>query len=93
MKWLMIMLACLGFTACASIPDIYLIDRHTVMESEASGEWPQLEERFRNKALSKGPVNMAIDPSSTRKERAFRVLNGEFPAQPASTQSASTQTQ
>ena len=92
MKWPIVILACFSSTACVSIPDVYLIDRHTIMESEASGEWPQLEERFRKQALSKGPVNMAIDPSSKRKERAFQVLNGEFPAQ-AATQTKSSQTQ
>ena len=65
---------------CVSLPDVYLIDRQTVMEAEASGEWPQLEARFREAAPRKGPTPLTKEPSSKRRERAFRVLNGEFPA-------------
>lgn len=78
MKYIFTGIIFLALTACISLPDIYLIDRHTVMEAEASGEWPQLEERFRQTALSKGPTNLAEEPSGRRRERAFRVLNGEF---------------
>ena len=64
---------------CVSLPDVYLIDRQTVMEAEASGEWPRLEERFRKQAPLKGPIPLAREPSSKRRDRAFRVLNSEFP--------------
>ena len=52
-----------------------LIDRHTVMESEAAGEWPQVEKRLR---LNKGPLALRDVNDSRREERAFRVLNGEY---------------
>jgi hypothetical protein len=68
-------------SACVNLPDVYVIDHHTAMESEASGEWPQLEQRLREQAVSKGPVNLPKDPFERRRERAFNVLNGEFPAQ------------
>ena len=64
---------------CVSLPDVYLIDRQTVMEAEASGEWPQLEARFHEAAPQKGPTPLEKEPSSKRRERVFRVLNGEFP--------------
>jgi len=77
--WLLAALALL-LPGCVSLPDVYLIDRQTVMEAEASGEWPKLEQRFRQAAPRKGPTPLAKEPSSKRRERAFRVLNGEFPA-------------
>lgn len=81
MKWLAITLSTLILPGCITLPDVYLIDRQTVMEAEASGEWPQLEERFRKQVPAKGPVDLAKEPSQKRRDRAFRVLNSEFPAQ------------
>lgn len=68
---------------CVSVPDIYIIDRHTVMEAEASGEWPELEQRFLDKSISKAPTPLATEPYDDRREKAFRVLNGEMPTQTA----------
>jgi len=78
MKLLVWLFLLVGLSACVSLPDVYLIDRHTVMEEEASGEWPELEARFRQQAVKSGPTNLAEEPLEQRKERAFRVLNGEF---------------
>jgi hypothetical protein len=78
MKPLMWLFPFIGLSACVNLPDVYLIDRHTVMEEEASGEWPELESRFRQQAVKSGPTNLAEEPMEQRKERAFRVLNGEF---------------
>lgn len=74
----------LSLSACVSLPDVYLVDRHTVMETEASGEWPQLEKRFKKQSLSKGPVNLVKEPSERRRDKAFKLLNGEFPVADAS---------
>lgn len=70
---------------CVSIPDVYLIDRHTVMETEAAGDWPELENRFREQSPQTGPTNLSVEPNTARHERAFRVVNGEFPNAPATT--------
>ncbi|MGD8592964.1 MAG: hypothetical protein PVF82_09040 [Gammaproteobacteria bacterium] len=79
MKLILCVSALLSLSACVNLPDVYLIDRHTVMEEEASGEWPELESRFRQQAVKSGPTNLAKEPMERRRERAFRVLNGEFP--------------
>ncbi len=68
----------LALSACISLPDVYLIDRHTVMEAEASGEWPQVDQRFREHAIKPGPTALEADPNSPRKARSLEVLNGEF---------------
>lgn len=79
MKRIWIGAIALTLGACVNLPDIYLIDRHSVMEAEASGDWPQLEKRFQTQGVSAGPVNYAKETSGKRRQRAFRVLNGEFP--------------
>lgn len=78
MKLFVWVILLVGLSACVNLPDVYLIDRHTVMEEEASGEWPELESRFRQQAVKNGPTNLAEEPMERRRERAFRVLNGEF---------------
>ena len=70
----------LSLSACVTLPDIYLVDRHTVMEAEASGEWPKLEQRLRKDALQMGTTDLAKEPDNQRRERAFRTLNAEFSA-------------
>jgi hypothetical protein len=79
MRLLVCVFTLVNLSACVNLPDVYLIDRHTVMEQEASGEWPELESRFRQQAVKSGPTNLAKEPTERRRERAFRVLNGEFP--------------
>lgn len=76
------MLPLMIFGGCSVQPsvDVVLIDRHTVMESEAAGEWPQVQKRLR---LNKGPIALRDVNDSTRKKQAFGVLNGEYPADAA----------
>ena len=78
MKLFIYTVVLLSLSGCVNLPDVYLIDRHTVMEEEASGEWPELEARFRQQAVKSGPTNLAKETTERRRERAFRMLNGEF---------------
>lgn len=78
MKWLVTGTIIIGLSACVQLPPVYLVDRHTVMELEASGEWPELEQRLHKQSLSMGPVQLSKDPIERRRERAFRVLNSEY---------------
>ena len=64
------------FTACA--PKIYVIDRHTIMEKEAAGEWPSLEKRLLEKSKKKGPSFFQKDQGNRSKKRLLNVLNGEL---------------
>lgn len=80
MKKVFLLLIIVNLSACVSLPDVYLVDRHTVMESEASGEWPKLEQRFHKEALKMGATDLAKEPDNQRRERAFRTLNTEFTA-------------
>lgn len=78
MKVFLSLVLALTMTACVSVPDVYLIDRHTVMELEASGEWPELENRFREKALNSGSLDIPDAFAEQRKEKVFTMLQGEF---------------
>ena len=60
-------------------PQVTIADRHTVLEEDASGDWPELERRLTEPLVGMGPVPLATDPdASRRRERAFNVLNGAF---------------
>jgi hypothetical protein len=73
-----LLITSVALSACVSLPDVYLIDRHTVMETEASGEWPEVDQRFRQQAIKAGPTALEADPDSPRKVRSLEVLNSEF---------------
>ncbi len=77
-KPLVLLAAFVLLTSCVSLPDVYIIDHHTVMEEEASGEWPKLEQRFHDLAVHPGPVNLANEKNSQRRKRTFSILNGEM---------------
>jgi hypothetical protein len=64
----------LGLTAC--VPKIYVIDRQTVLEDEAAGEWPQFEKRLIPQTQEKTPTPQAQVRDSERKQKLYKVLNG-----------------
>lgn len=77
MKNLMMILFGLHLTSCATI-EIYQIDRHSIMEDEASGEWPALDKKFFKTSQAKGAQFFPKEENSKRKQKVFTVLNGEF---------------
>ena len=66
-------------SACGTLPNVYLVDRHTILESEASGEWPIIENRFIEKSISPGPVAFKKDDTE-KKPAAHILLNAELAA-------------
>lgn len=78
----LLLTASLSLSGCANflsslVPDVYLVDRHTVMEADAAGDWPQLEERLRAD-LNKGPQPFTGLDEQLEQEAAFRVLDDEY---------------
>ena len=67
-------LVLLATTAC--VPKIYVIDRQTVLEDEAAGEWPQFEKRLVPQTQEKTPTASSDVQDSEKKQRIYRVLNG-----------------
>lgn len=58
------------------IPKIYVIDRQTVLEDEAAGEWPQFEHKLAPQTQEKTPTAFEKVRETQRKHRQLRVLNG-----------------
>lgn len=52
-----IQLIIMGYSlfSVSCVPDVYLIDRQTVLEQQASGQWLELDKVLYEKALNKGP--------------------------------------
>ena len=65
--------------ACS--PKVYLIDRQTVLEEEAAGEWPDFEKLLIEKATKKGPTPFAKSDVQANQSRIYNVLNGELGGQ------------
>lgn len=77
-----VLLAGLSLSGCANllnqmVPDVYLVDRHTIMESDAAGDWPALEQRLRTQVHS-GPTPLAGIDEPLDQQPAFQVLNDEY---------------
>lgn len=65
-------------TGCA--PKIYIIDRHTVLEEEAAGHWPQFEKELLEKAKAQGPTAYPKRPPNQKRDRLLNVINGKLVA-------------
>ena len=63
-------------SACA--PKIYVMDRPTVMEEEASGSWPNFTKDLKKNALSKGPTFFPKEKENNKKARVYNILNGDL---------------
>lgn len=56
-------------------PDV--IDRHTLMEEEAAGEWPNFERELLDKSTQMGPTAFRKVEPTSKEKRLYNVLNGE----------------
>lgn len=65
-------------SACISVKAPPLIDRHTVMESDAAGEWPELEDRFFDKSLHSGPIPLPREDDGSGKRRVYSYLGSDL---------------
>lgn len=74
-------LTALGISGCS--PKIYLIDRQTVLEDEAAGEWPDFEKEMIEKSKAQGPTPFVKTANNAKKERLYNVLSGELTSQTA----------
>ena len=62
-------------TGCVS--DIYLIDRQTVLENEASGEWPELDKKFQDASLKPGPISLEKTRDTVERRQIFSMTHGD----------------
>ncbi len=67
----------LSLTAC--VPDIYLIDRQTVLELEASGQWPELDQKYKDMALRSGPTALETTRDNVENRQIFSMTHDDKP--------------
>jgi hypothetical protein len=76
--------ALFGISACA--PKITVLDRPTLMQEESVGKFPDLEGRFQQEGLQKGPLMLDRSKLGEKQapEKALNVLGGELTRESAS---------
>lgn len=84
--------ASLAIAACS--PKFYLVDRQTVLEDEAAGEWPDFEKQIIQGSLASEPTPFPTVAESAREARLYNILNGELASttQPPRSQSSTAKT-
>ncbi len=65
------------FLSVGCSPKVYLLDRQTILEEEAAGDWPNFEKILLEKTKAQGPAPFIQTQNSSRRERLYRVLNGQ----------------
>ncbi|MBI3535573.1 MAG: hypothetical protein HY072_08845 [Deltaproteobacteria bacterium] len=76
MKTALFLLVSLLFLSCSL--KIYVPDRHTIMEDEAAGEWPDFEKEILDKSKAQGPMAFQKTEINLAKKRLYNILNGEL---------------
>lgn len=69
-------LALLVLAGCSIKVDVK--DRHTIMEDEAAGEWPDFEKDLVARSKESGPTPYRKTELNGKKKRIYNVLNGEM---------------
>lgn len=62
-------------TSCS--PSVYLIDRQTILEIEASGDWQELDQKFQDKELASGPLPASKTKKAGDRDRIFRMTHSD----------------
>ena len=62
-------------TSCS--PSIHLIDRQTILELEASGDWQELDQKFQEKELASGPLPLPKARPDADRTRLFRLTHSD----------------
>jgi len=74
---------CLGFCFAslliACVPDVYLIDKQTVLETQASGQWPELDRIFYEQAVSAGPAPLEKTANRQDSRQLFQMTHSDHP--------------
>ena len=66
-----------GLFVTACNPELYLIDRQTILELEASGEWPELDQKFKQEALRTGAIPLETTDDKAESRKVFSMTHGD----------------
>ena len=64
-------------TTTSCVPSVYLIDRQTVLELEASGDWQELDQKFQEKELASGPLPTPKEKSAIDRSKIYRMTHSD----------------
>jgi len=72
-------LACISILWCfaSCTPSIYLIDRQTVLELEASGDWQELDANFHNQEVASGPLPLEKTRERIDRRQVFNITHSD----------------
>jgi hypothetical protein len=68
--------------AVGCLPNVYMVDRPTLIEEQAAGDWPDLEKESEAKALKTQPEPLTPQQMGRSEERVLQTLEGEPRATP-----------
>jgi hypothetical protein len=72
---ILLVLSFMSLAGCAA--KVYMLDRQTVLEEEAAGEWPEMEARLKKQAKVSGATPFPSVEQSDAKKRRYSILTGE----------------
>ncbi len=75
---ILVLLTLAGLCSGACAPKVYVLDRQTVLEEEASADWPELEARFLKSSLNREPENYVDLQTPQWKKKVIGVLREEI---------------
>jgi hypothetical protein len=70
--------AAIAIVTIGCTPKVYVIDRQTVLEDEAAGEWPQFEKDLSPKSAARSPTPFSKTKTTAHKAKLYNILNGEL---------------
>ncbi len=77
MRLMRVCLCLSAFMLTGCIPDVYLIDRQTVLELEASGQWPELDMKYKEAALQAGPTPLEKTRDNVEARQIFSMTHDD----------------
>lgn len=63
------------FAGCS--PSIHLIDRQTVLDIEASGDWQELDKKFQDQEVASGPLPLETMKNKGERRKVFGMTHSD----------------
>lgn len=63
------------FVGCS--PSIHLIDRQTVLDIEASGDWQELDKKFQEQEVASGPLPLENMKNKGERRKVFGMTHSD----------------
>jgi len=82
MRRLMMITVLSGLMGTGCLPDVYLIDRQTVLELEASGDWQELDEVYKKQAMNPGPQPLESTSDMVESRQIFSMTHSDREKKP-----------